>query len=101
MDALVSTTVVSAILAPDRPRFCATCGVIFRFRHSATKFAVSYALSPATVTFFVPGICSGITSATWRSAVPLASNTLVFKIRRLRVFPQHFLRRHDSPATWQ
>src|SRR5580704_1281719 len=62
----------SIALPPGRSRFWATCGVTFRFRHSATKSAVSYALSPPTVTCFVPGICSSITSAASRSAVPLA-----------------------------
>jgi hypothetical protein len=46
-----------------------------KFLRSATKSAVSYALSAPTVTCFVPGICSSITSAASRSAVPLASKT--------------------------
>ncbi len=62
----------SMALPPGRPRFWATCGVTFKFLHSATKSAVSYALSPPTVTCFVPGICSSITSAASRSGVPLA-----------------------------
>src|SRR5450755_1970526 len=69
----------SIALPPGRSRFWATCGVTFKFLHSATKSAVSYALSPPTVTCFVPGICSSITSAASRSAVPLASNTSVFE----------------------
>lgn len=40
---------------PDRSRFRATCGVTFKFRHSTTKSAVSYALSPPTIACFVPG----------------------------------------------
>src|ERR1035438_8342486 len=36
----------SIALPPGRSRFWAKCGVTFRFRHSATKSAVSYALSP-------------------------------------------------------
>jgi hypothetical protein len=41
-------------LPPGRSRFCATCGVTFRFRHSATKSAVSYPLSPPPVDLFRP-----------------------------------------------
>jgi len=37
-------------------------------------------LSPPTVICFMPGICSSITSAASRSAVPLASNTSVLTI---------------------
>jgi hypothetical protein len=36
-------------LPPGRSRFWATCGVTFKFLHSAAKSAVSYALSPPTV----------------------------------------------------
>jgi len=64
--------------------------VTFRLRHSATKSAVSYALSHPTVTCFVPGICSNITSAASRSAVPLASNTSVFTIKPLRFSARRF-----------
>src|SRR5215469_8550753 len=46
--------------------------VTHRFRHSLTKSRVSNPLSPPAVTVFVPGICSSITSAASRSAVPLA-----------------------------
>src|SRR6266511_5432190 len=41
----------SMALPPGRSRFWATCGVTFKFLHSATKSAVSYALSPPTVTW--------------------------------------------------
>src|SRR6266700_3575561 len=53
--------VVRASIAfpPGRSRFWATCGVTFKFLHSATKSAVSYALSPPTVTCFVRGIAFG------------------------------------------
>src|SRR5215831_14897651 len=78
----------SIALPPGRSRFWATCGVTFRLRHSATKSAVSYALSPPTVTCLVPGICSSITSAASRSAVPLASNTSVFTISPCAVLHQ-------------
>ncbi len=71
----------SIALPPGRSRFWATCGVTFRFRHSATKSAVSYALSHPMVTCLVPRICSSITGAASRSAVPLASNTSLFTIR--------------------
>src|SRR6267154_5725115 len=40
----------SMALPPGRSRFWATCGVTFNFLHSATKSAVSYVLSPPTVT---------------------------------------------------
>src|SRR5712691_13347258 len=80
----------SLALPPGRSRFWATCGVTFKFLHSATKSVVSYALSPPTVTCFVPGICSSITSAASRSAVPLAWNTSVFTIRPLRFSTRRF-----------
>src|SRR5271156_1248079 len=47
-------------------------------------------LVAATVTGFVPGICSSMTSAASRSAVPLASNTSVFTIRPLRFSTSRF-----------
>src|SRR6266571_1475966 len=81
----------SIALPPGRSRFWATCGVTFMFRHSATNSAVSYALSPPTVTCLVPGICSSITSAASRSAVPLASNTSVFTISPFVCLLEHGL----------
>ena len=48
------------------PEILATWGGTFKFRHSATKSAVSYALSPRPVTCLVPGICANITSAASR-----------------------------------
>jgi len=85
-DSIAAWRVVRASMAlpPLRPLFCATCGVTPRWRHSATKSAVSYPLSPPTVTGFVPGICSSMTSAAWRSAVPLASNTSASTINPFR-----------------
>src|SRR6266513_2125951 len=66
----------SMALPPGRSRFWATCGVTFRFLRSATKSDVSYALSPPTLTCFVPGICSSITGAASRSAVPIGLEQL-------------------------
>jgi hypothetical protein len=73
----------SIALPPGRSKFCATCGVTFKFRHSATKSAASWALSPPTVTCSVPGICSCIPSAASPSTLPLALNTSVFTNRAL------------------
>jgi len=56
----------SIALPPGRARFWATCGVTLKFRHSDTKSAVSYALSPPTVTCLVPKICCSIASANQR-----------------------------------
>src|SRR6266566_7870788 len=65
-------------------------GVTPRCRHSATKSRVSKPLSPPTVTGFVPGICSSITSAASRSAVPLATNTSAATISPLRFSTNRF-----------
>src|SRR2546425_7408207 len=78
----------SIALPPRRSRFWATCGVTLKFLHSATKSVVSYALSPPTFTCFVPGICSSITSAASRSAVPLASNNSVLHDQSVAVLHQ-------------
>src|SRR5262249_14489279 len=47
-------------------------------------------LSPPTVTSFLPGICSNITSAASRSAVPLATNTSAFTISPFRFSTSRF-----------
>src|SRR2546427_3030131 len=80
----------SIALPPGRAWFCATWGVTRRFRHSATNPRVSKPLSPPTVTGFVPGICSSITSAASRSAVPLATNTSASTISPLRFSTNRF-----------
>src|SRR5580693_9843380 len=75
---------------PRRPRFCATCVVTRRFRHSCTKSRVSNPLSPPTVTGRMPGSFSNITSAASRSAVPLAWNTSASTIRPWRFSTNRF-----------
>jgi len=75
---------------PRRPRFCATCGVTCRLRHSSTKPNVSNPLSPPTVSGYVPGGLSIMTSAASRSAVPFAWKTSASTISPLRFSTNRF-----------
>src|ERR1700758_5549607 len=75
-------------LPPFRCKFCATCGVTPKWRHSVTKSRVSKPLSPPTVTCFSPGICSNITSAAF---------VLVREMESLgESYPTELLQNHET-----
>ena len=75
---------------PPRPRFCATCGVTRRLRHSSTTPNVSNPLSPPTVSGCVPGSLSIMISAASHSAVPFAWKTSPSTISPFRFSTNRF-----------